>query len=80
MFGKREYSTVVFSDSDQDVVTVGSIIMVVTGDKGTYYASGENRQWFVKAKTTAFRYWLAKRFINKYCAGVCGFDCPSEVC
>jgi len=74
---KKNYITVVFSNNKRDVTITTTILMVITGDKDTYYQSDDKykNQVFVNTKCSGFRYWLAKRFINKYVPGICGFNC-----
>ena len=78
MFKKKEFVTVVFSKKMEDVTTVGTVFMVVTGDIDTgYYDDYKfSNQMFIVTKCSKLRYWIAKKFISRYAPGLCGFNCP----
>lgn len=80
MFKKKEFVTVVFSRDTKDIVTAGTVLMVVTGDRDTVYWDNYKypNQHFIRTKCTKLRYWIAKIFANIYVPDLCGFNCPEE--
>ena len=77
---KKVFVTVVFSNKTREVVTAGTILMVITGDKETTYFEDRHywNQTFVQTTCSGIRYWLAKKFLGVYSPGLCGFNCPVE--
>lgn len=80
MFKKREYITRICGKDSQDVVTVGTILLITSGDKNTEYHYSMRypfSPYYIRVRTSPLRYFIAKLLIHKYIPNVCVYDCPN---